>query len=75
MSTLEHGALTWRAAKTGVAADANVTTTRGALERVILGQQTLADADIAAAGNAKALSDFWALLVDFKPGIPLVLPG
>ncbi|HEY5084084.1 MAG TPA: hypothetical protein VII48_06160, partial [Rhizomicrobium sp.] len=59
-------------------ADASVVTTRQVLEPIILEQKTLADAmghGIAATGNANAVSDLWALLVDFKTGIPLVEPN
>jgi alkyl sulfatase BDS1-like metallo-beta-lactamase superfamily hydrolase len=56
-----------------------VKTTRPVFESVILGQRTLADAmehrEITTAGDAKAVSDLLALLVDFKPGFPLVEPG
>jgi len=48
-------------------------------ESVILGRRTLADAmkqgDITALGNAKAVSDLFALLVDFEPGFPVVEPS
>ncbi|HKD48743.1 MAG TPA: alkyl sulfatase dimerization domain-containing protein, partial [Rhizomicrobium sp.] len=78
VSTLEHGALTSIGGKTDPRADATVTTTRQILEPVILGQQTLADAmahgGMTAAGNAEAVSGLWALLVDFKTGIPLIEP-
>jgi alkyl sulfatase BDS1-like metallo-beta-lactamase superfamily hydrolase len=77
VSTLDHGALTWISGKTNPHADAVVTATRQVLEPVILGQKTLADGmghGIAVTGNAKAPSDLWALLVDFKTGIPLVEP-
>jgi len=76
-STLAHGALT-TSGKPDPKADATVVTSRKALEPVILGQQTLADAmalgGIAVAGNAKVLTDLWALLVDFPRTIPLVEP-
>jgi alkyl sulfatase BDS1-like metallo-beta-lactamase superfamily hydrolase len=77
ISTLEHGALTWSSGKADPHADASVVTTRQILEPVILGQKTLADTmghGITAAGNANAVSDLWALLVDFKTGIALVEP-
>ena len=74
-STLEHGALTWIGGKTDPRADATVTTTRQVLEPVILGQKALADAGMTVTGNAKAVSDLWALLVDFKTGIALVEPN
>lgn len=74
VSTLENGALTWIGGKADPHADAGVTTTRQALEPVILGQKALADAGMTVTGNAKAPSDLWALLVDFKTGIPLVEP-
>jgi alkyl sulfatase BDS1-like metallo-beta-lactamase superfamily hydrolase len=78
VSTLEHGALTWSPGMTGSHADAHmdasVATTRAVLEPVILGQKTLGDAALAVTGNAKSLSDLWALLVDFQTGIPLVEP-
>ena len=75
-STLEHGALTWINGKTSSDAVTTVTTTRTVLESVILGQRTLADAiqhrEITTIGDAKAVSDLWALLVNFKTGFPLV---
>jgi alkyl sulfatase BDS1-like metallo-beta-lactamase superfamily hydrolase len=77
VTTLQHGALT-AGAPGNAGPDAIVTTTRAALEPVILGQKPLASAigqgGIAVTGNAKALSDLWAMLVDFKTGIPLVEP-
>ena len=78
VSTLEHGALTSLSGKTDPHADVTVTTTRQVLEPVILGQETLAGAighGMNAAGNTNAVSDLWALLVDFKSGIPLVEPS
>lgn len=74
VSTLENGALTWISGKTDPRAGASVTTTRAALEPVILGQRTLADARMNVSGDANAPSELWALLVDFKTGIPLVEP-
>jgi len=77
VTTLSHGALTV-STPPKVGPDAMVTTTRAALEPVILGQKTLADAmaggGVVVMGNASALTDLWALLVDFKSGIPLVEP-
>ncbi|HEV7959535.1 MAG TPA: alkyl sulfatase dimerization domain-containing protein [Rhizomicrobium sp.] len=77
-STLEHGALTSLSGKSDSHADTTVTTTRQILEPVILGQKSLADAmeqgGMTAKGNVKAVSDFWALLVDFKTGIALIEP-
>lgn len=78
VSTLEHGALTSVGGKTDPHADATVTTTRQILESVILGQRSLEGAignGITVTGNAKALSDLWALLADFKTGIALVEPS
>jgi alkyl sulfatase BDS1-like metallo-beta-lactamase superfamily hydrolase len=77
VSTLEHGALTWSSGKSDPHADASVVTTRQILEPVILGQGTLTDAvghGLTATGNANAVSDLWALLVDFKTGIALIEP-
>jgi alkyl sulfatase BDS1-like metallo-beta-lactamase superfamily hydrolase len=78
VTTLQHGALTARGGKAGPEAGTTVVTSRAVLEPVILGQKTLADAirqgGIAVSGDTKALSDLWALLVDFKSGIPLVEP-
>jgi alkyl sulfatase BDS1-like metallo-beta-lactamase superfamily hydrolase len=75
-STLSHGALTVSGAKAGAAT--TVTTSRSVLEPVILGQKSLADAirggGIAVTGNASELTELWALLVDFKSGIPLIEP-
>jgi alkyl sulfatase BDS1-like metallo-beta-lactamase superfamily hydrolase len=76
-ATLSHGALTVTRGKVDGEAG-TVETTRAALEPVILGQTTLADAikggRVTVIGDARALTDFWALLVDFKTGIPLVEP-
>ena len=73
-ATLSHGALT----VSGDTAAATVTTTRAALEPVILGQKNLDDAigggGIVVSGNTQSLREFWALLVDFQTGIPLALP-
>jgi len=77
VSTLEHGALTSLSGKTDPHADVTVTTTRQVLEPVILGQKALADImghGMTATGNANSVSDLWALLVDFKTGIPLIAP-
>jgi len=77
-STCQHGALTAIGGKADPNAGVTVTTTRGVFESVILGQRTLADAlqrgDIATSGDAKALVDFWALLIDFRTGFPVVEP-
>jgi ubiquinone biosynthesis protein UbiJ len=47
-------------------------------ESVILEQRTLSDAiqhgDLVTSGDAKAVSDFWALLVDFRTGFSMVEP-
>jgi alkyl sulfatase BDS1-like metallo-beta-lactamase superfamily hydrolase len=78
-STLEHGALTSINGKTAPNAVTTVTTTRPVFESVILGQRTLADAmehrEITPVGDAKAVSDLFALLVDFEEGLPIVEPG
>jgi alkyl sulfatase BDS1-like metallo-beta-lactamase superfamily hydrolase len=78
-STLEHGALTSIAGKTAPNAATTVTTTRSVFESVILERRTLADAmehgEITTVGDAKAVSDLFALLVDFKSGFPVVEPG
>jgi len=78
-STLDHGALTSIPGKTAPNAVTMVTTTRAVFESVILGRRTLADAmkqgDITTVGNAKAVSDLFALLVDFESGFPLVEPA
>lgn len=78
-STLEHGALTSITGKTAPNALTTVTTTRPVFESLILGQRTLTDAighgDITTRGDAKAASDFWALLADFASAFPLVEPG
>ena len=78
-STLQHGALTWTPRAAAANAGTTVTTTRAAFEAVILGQRPLADAmaqgGIAASGNAKALTDLWALVVDFPTGFPMVAPS
>ena len=77
-ATLSHGALTVVRGKVDGEAAAMVETSRRVLEPVILGQKTLADAmkdgGIKVVGDAKSLTDFWALLVDFRAGIPLVEP-
>jgi len=78
-STLEHGALTSINGKTAPNAVTTVTTTRPVFESVILGQRTLADAmehrEITTVGDAKAVSDLFALLVDFEERLPIVEPG
>jgi alkyl sulfatase BDS1-like metallo-beta-lactamase superfamily hydrolase len=77
-STLEHGALTSITGKTALNAVTTVKTTRPVFESVILGKRTLADAmehrEITTVGDAKAVSDLLALLVDFEPGFPVVEP-
>jgi alkyl sulfatase BDS1-like metallo-beta-lactamase superfamily hydrolase len=78
VSTLQHGALTSITGKKDPNADVTVTTTRQVLEPVILDQRTLADAlghgAMTMTGNSRAVTELWALLVDFKTGIPLVEP-
>jgi alkyl sulfatase BDS1-like metallo-beta-lactamase superfamily hydrolase len=78
-STLEHGALTSTTGKTASNAVTTVTTTRTVFESVILERRTLADAmehgEITTIGSAKAVSDLFALLVDFEAGFPVVEPG
>jgi alkyl sulfatase BDS1-like metallo-beta-lactamase superfamily hydrolase len=78
-STLAHGALTSITGKTAPNAVTTVTTTRTVFEKVILRQRTLADAmehrEITTVGEAKAVSDLFALLVDFETGFPVVEPG
>ena len=78
-STLEHGALTAITGKTSLNAAATVTTTRTAFESIILEKRTLADEmaqrEISITGNAKAVSDLWAFLVDFETGFPLAEPA
>jgi alkyl sulfatase BDS1-like metallo-beta-lactamase superfamily hydrolase len=78
-STLEHGALTSITDKTAPNAVTTVTTTRTVFESVILGQRTLEDAmehrEITAIGDARAVSNLFALLVDFEAGFPVVESG
>lgn len=78
-STLEHGALTSITGKTDANAATTVTTTRTVFENVIVGQRALADAiklrEITISGDDKALSDLFALLIDFDPRFPIVEPG
>jgi alkyl sulfatase BDS1-like metallo-beta-lactamase superfamily hydrolase len=77
-STCQHGALTAISGKTDPAAAATVTTTRSVFESIILGERTLSDAiqhgDLVTSGNARAVSDFWALLVDFPTGLSIIEP-
>jgi len=77
-STLQHGALTAINGKADPNATSTVSTTRSVFESVILGQRTLADAmehgEIAATGDAQAVLDLWALLVDFRTGFSMVEP-
>ncbi len=77
-STLEHGALTWIDGKTEPNAMATVTTTRSVFESLVLGQKTFPDAikqgEITTVGDSKAVSDLWALLDEFKTGLPIVTP-
>jgi len=78
VSTLEHGALTSITGKTDPNALTTVSTTRPVFESVILGQRTLAGAterhEMTMIGNAKVVSDLFALLVDFESGFPVVEP-
>ena len=78
-STLEHGALTSIPGKTAPNAVTAVTTTRPVFESIILRQRTVTDAmehrAVTTIGGAKAMSDLFALLVDFEPGFPIVEPG
>ncbi len=78
-STLEHGALTSITGKTAANAVATVTITRTVFEAVIVGQRTLADAmdlrEVTINGDAKAISELCALLVDFDPGCPVIEPA
>ena len=77
-ATLQHGALTTVKGQVDGDAETMVATSRRALEPVILGQksldQAIADGGITVIGNTAPLTDFWGLLVDFKSGIPLVVP-
>ncbi len=78
-STLEHGALTSIAGKSPPNAVTTVTTTRPVFESVILKKRTIADAidqhEITTVGDAKAVFDLLALLVDFEAGFPVVEPA
>jgi alkyl sulfatase BDS1-like metallo-beta-lactamase superfamily hydrolase len=78
-STLEHGALTSTTLKIAPDAETTVTTTRPVFEAVVLGQRTLADVldrrEFATRGNAQAVRDLWALLVDFHSAFPIVAPA
>ena len=78
-STLEHGALTSITGKTAPNAQTTVTTTRPVFESVILERRTLADAmehgEITIIGDAKAVSDLLALLLDFEGGFAVVEPS
>jgi alkyl sulfatase BDS1-like metallo-beta-lactamase superfamily hydrolase len=73
-----HGALTSITGKTAPNAVTTVTTTRPVFESVVLRQRTLADAmehrEITTIGDAKAVSDLLALLVDFETAFPVVEP-
>jgi alkyl sulfatase BDS1-like metallo-beta-lactamase superfamily hydrolase len=77
-STCQHGALTSISGKTDPTATATVTTTRSVLENIILGERTLSDAiqrgDLVTTGNARAVVDFWALLVEFRTGFAIAEP-
>jgi alkyl sulfatase BDS1-like metallo-beta-lactamase superfamily hydrolase len=77
-SVCQHGALTSINGKTDPAAAATVTTTRRVFESVILGERTLSDAiqrgDLVTSGNARTVLDFWAVLVEFRTGLPIVEP-
>jgi hypothetical protein len=78
-STLQHGALTSITDKTAPNAVTAVATTRSVFERIILGQRTLADAmehrEITTIGDARAVSDLWALLAHFETGFPVIEPA
>jgi alkyl sulfatase BDS1-like metallo-beta-lactamase superfamily hydrolase len=78
-SILEHGALTWINGMTAPNAMTTVRTTRTVFEKVILGQRTLAAAmehgELTTIGDAKAVSDLWALLENFETAFPVVEPA
>jgi hypothetical protein len=73
------GALTSITGKTDPNAVTTVTTTRAVFESVIMGQRSVANAiehrEITTRGDAKAVADLWALLVDFETGFPIVEPA
>jgi alkyl sulfatase BDS1-like metallo-beta-lactamase superfamily hydrolase len=77
-STLEHGALTTSQIK-APAGTASIDTTKAVLSEMILGKTTLTEAEqqgrLTVTGDRNAVVRFWATLVTFQSGIPLVAPS
>jgi len=76
--TLEHCALTYRAGRPAPAADATVTLTRPALDRLILREITVADAVttgvVVVDGDAGRVAELFGLFDDFTLMFPVVEP-
>src|SRR5215469_12088125 len=78
--TLEHSTLTCRLGKTAMNPDASVTSTRGALDRVALRPQALAEALAdgtckVTGGDVAKLEALFAMFEDFAPMFDIVTPG
>ena len=78
MLTLAHGALTYLADRRSAEADVSVTLDRAVLDRLVLRELTLADAQarglVTVAGNAAGLAELFSLLDDFTMMFPIVEP-
>jgi linear primary-alkylsulfatase len=76
--TLEHGALTYLADRRRAEADVTITLDRPVLDRLVLRELTLADAQarglVTVAGNAAGLAELFSLLDDFTLMFPIVEP-
>ena len=76
--TLEHSALTYIANEQDATADASLTLTRDALDRIMLRRVTFADAvqsgQIKVAGQAERVDELFSILDTFNPYFEIVEP-
>jgi alkyl sulfatase BDS1-like metallo-beta-lactamase superfamily hydrolase len=76
--TLAHGALTYLPDRCSAEPDVTVTLERSVLDRLVLRELTLADAQshglVTVAGNAAGLAELFSLLDDFTMMFPIVEP-
>jgi alkyl sulfatase BDS1-like metallo-beta-lactamase superfamily hydrolase len=76
--TLEHSALTYRANKQDAAADASLTLSRDALDRIMLRRVTFADAvqsgQIKVVGQAEKVGELFSIFDTFNPNFEIVEP-